>query len=63
MIYPSKGSAKTALGRRSAATNAGLIEIQIRYRSVKDLVLEFPQPPTAFRKAGQSDRGQHLRKR
>ena len=44
MIYPSKGPARTASGRRSAATNAGLIEIQIQYRCVKDLVLDSRNP-------------------
>src|SRR5271168_3145595 len=45
MAYVAKEEVKGASGtRRNVATNAGLIEIQIRYRAVGDLVLD-PRNP------------------
>src|SRR5215472_320189 len=45
MAYSSQEKANAQSGARSnAATNAGLIELQIRYRAVADLVLD-PRNP------------------
>jgi hypothetical protein len=44
-LAPGRRTAKAAPGtRRNVATNAGLIEIQIQYRAVGDLVLD-PRNP------------------
>jgi hypothetical protein len=45
MAYQTKEEAKAASkARRNAATNAGLIDIQIQYRAVGDLALD-PRNP------------------
>ena len=45
MVYSSQDASKPASGtRRNMATNAGLVEIQIQYRAVEDIVLDSRNP-------------------